>query len=446
MKSSVPAVDGRAPLSQYLRAEDEDGWTVFSSDDDRAEVELASKPERSPDLSVLKRIKNFISDEAKQEDAFFSNDVDDGAQNFRVDYPFYDSNLDEDDSVEASATSKKESVREVGIESSIENEPQDEPSATRESVESAPIVPQDSPREEKNQNSKGKRAASSRLQFAPVVLQAPKKQTTDAPSETISQSSEAFETTTVEATEIVGEALTESTPKEPSAEDSKDAEDMENEGGGAVNSEKSDANPHENIPAETTAEPCVEDGAEERVERESNATKTPLQTEETSNPQTFLVDFSETLAPALERQARGEKFEEPPLVQTPARRSKRVKKESKKLATSENEEANKARRETSEEESRSFPFVRSRCAGNARMAIFRRCVDLVSQRAKPAETSAPCEAEFERSSSQAFEPDAPVPWDDAFDYGESVAFVAAPCFSDLGVVASFATTCNSSTL
>jgi len=449
MKSPVPAVDDRAPLSQYLRAEDEDGWTVFSSDDDSAEVELTTKPERSPDLSVLKRIKNFLSDEAKQEDSFFSNDGDDGAQSFRVDYPFYDANLEEDDHDESSATSAKEPLRDVKGESSGEIESQAKPSATPESVESGSIVPQSPTREEESQKLKEKRAAKARLQFAPVVLQAPKTQPSD---EKPSRSSEPIETPTpIEEAAILCESPKESSTPESTVDAAKDVENAEKAVDSVENNEISETTSLENVREEASTEPCEE----ERFERESSASEEfqphPLrqieELEETTNPQTFVVDFSETLAPALERQARGEEFEEPPLVQIPARRSKRAKKESRRLETSENAEASKERSEKTEEESQAFSFDRSRYAPNVRMAIFRRCVDLVSERAKSSDVSATCETEFEPSNS-VLEPDAsdaPTSWNDAFDYGESVAFVAAPCFSDLGVVASFATTCCAST-
>lgn len=74
--------DARAPLSSYLRDEtltdSQEGWTVVSSDDE-------SDPVRTPNLSVLKQIKNFLNAKSGEPDVPF----DSSARRFRVDYPYY---------------------------------------------------------------------------------------------------------------------------------------------------------------------------------------------------------------------------------------------------------------------------------------------------------------------------------------------------------------------
>ena len=80
--------DKRAPLSSYLPYDSQedahDGWTIVSSENG---VDL---PARTPDLSVLKQIKNFLNNKSDESEASFDSSNFE-SQNFRVDYPFYDS-------------------------------------------------------------------------------------------------------------------------------------------------------------------------------------------------------------------------------------------------------------------------------------------------------------------------------------------------------------------
>ena len=74
--------EARAPLSSYLRddslADSQESWTIISSDDESA-------PKRTPNLSVLKQIKNFLNAKSGESDVPF----DSSSQRFRVDYPYY---------------------------------------------------------------------------------------------------------------------------------------------------------------------------------------------------------------------------------------------------------------------------------------------------------------------------------------------------------------------
>ncbi len=455
MKSLTAEVDKRAPLSQYLRAEDEDGWTVFSSDEENNEEkneektvsELASKPERNPDLSVLKRIKNFLCDEATQEGSFFSSDPDDCVQNYRVDYPFYDSLAEEDENVEElpqafdalEQGSKGEAIDNLKTESR-QNE-------TTEPVESMIVKPKEPTDDEANQTEAPSVNASS-LHFAPTVLQAPETQAPCASDDESSQRPKENETpvnaSSEEEIEVSSASLEASAKLEPQLVVSAEANDFveEREAPGVVEERDSlDATPCENAFEKKEETSCVE----ERVESSEDVRLESAEVQPAS--QTFVVDFSETLAPVLERRARGEEIEELPLVQTRAKRSKDVK----RTLTSESKTSDRRRVETTEERTEEAAFGRLRRAPDARLAIFRRCVDLVSQRVENADALAKDKREQEtlETPTPDFVSDAssvPAPWDALFDYGESVEFVAAPCFCDLGSGASFAATTFSSSV
>ena len=99
--------DAKAPLSSYLRRDDHsapsEGWTIFSSDDQ-------TEQSRTPNLSVLKQIKNFLNAKTDESNVSFDSNV----QNFRVDYPYYASESEQtspydDGRASHSATSDVES-------------------------------------------------------------------------------------------------------------------------------------------------------------------------------------------------------------------------------------------------------------------------------------------------------------------------------------------------
>jgi len=431
MKSSAPVVNKRAPLSQYLREGDVDGWTVFSSDDAQAGVESASKLERRPDLSVLKQIKNLLNDEATQDGSFFSNDFDDGAQNFRVDYPFYDSSSEDDVQIKVARGEVKTREQDSNEESDRAFEV--EQNVTKEPVESSLVKFPQTTNEIESKTTKDSEPDESSPTSEPDVSQTPEIQTPYALEEAPSPSSQEDETimkpTTEEDSKVAGDSLA----TVPTFE-LRDDDPLERK---FVLEERKTAF------CEKTLEESTSD---DQVESSSNDSKNVqiVVKEETTNPRPFVVDFSETLAPILELQAQGEEIEEPPLIQTSVRRSRRVKKESASLATSEGEETNPDPVEEQVDRAESVPRVRSRYASNARMAIFRRCVDLVSQSAKTTSFSAADKIDLE-TPSPTFESDASsalLPPDDGCVYGESVEFVAAPCFYDIGSVTSFATTAS----
>ncbi|MBR4832721.1 MAG: hypothetical protein IKU86_00100 [Thermoguttaceae bacterium] len=86
---SISSEAERRPLSQYMRVDeigDDGGWTIFDSGD----ASNVAKPRL--DLSVLKRIKNFLSeeDESACDGAFFGDETLVDSNEPRVDYPFYD--------------------------------------------------------------------------------------------------------------------------------------------------------------------------------------------------------------------------------------------------------------------------------------------------------------------------------------------------------------------
>lgn len=81
----------RRPLSQYMRVDeigDDVGWTIFDSGGDAT----PNAPKPRPDLSVLKRIKNFLTEDESsvEDDAFLGDETFVEADEVRVDYPFYD--------------------------------------------------------------------------------------------------------------------------------------------------------------------------------------------------------------------------------------------------------------------------------------------------------------------------------------------------------------------
>ena len=87
-KADLSANSGtRAPLSQYLQtdAEQEEGWTVVSSD------ESENRTERQTNVSVLKQIKRFLSEDASPESSFLSPEA--KSASYRVDYPYYDGEM-----------------------------------------------------------------------------------------------------------------------------------------------------------------------------------------------------------------------------------------------------------------------------------------------------------------------------------------------------------------
>ncbi len=446
MKSSTAEVDKRAPLSQYLRAEDEDGWTVFSSDEENNEEkkrpESASKPERNPDLSVLKRIKNFLCDEATQEGSFFSGDPDDCVQNYRVDYPFYDSLSEEDENVEE-LPQAFDALEQGSKSEAIDNQKtESRQNETTEPVESMIVKPKEPTDDEANQTEAPSVNASS-LHFAPTVLQAPETQAPCASDDESSQRPKENETpvnaSSEEEIEVSRGSLEASAELEPQLDVVTEANDVVEE------REVFDETPYESAFEKKEETSCVE----ERVESSEGVQSESAEVQPAS--QTFVVDFGETLTPVLERRARGEEIEELPLVQTRAKRSKDVKRTPKANAASESKTSDRRRVETTEDRTEEAAFGRLRRAPDARLAIFRRCVDLVSQRAENADAFATDKREQEtlETPTSDFVSDAssvPTPWDALFDYGESVEFVAAPCFCDLGSGASFAATTFSSSV
>ncbi|MGN1066039.1 MAG: hypothetical protein ACI4QC_11560 [Thermoguttaceae bacterium] len=77
----------RAPLSQYLQtdAEQEEGWTVVSSD------ESENRMERKTNVYVLKQIKRFLSEDVSPENSFISPEA--KSASYHVDYPYYDGEM-----------------------------------------------------------------------------------------------------------------------------------------------------------------------------------------------------------------------------------------------------------------------------------------------------------------------------------------------------------------
>lgn len=82
-----------APLSRFLQAnaDQDDGWTIASSDDRETTEDHCERPRN---LSVLKQLKRFLSDEAEPNNAFLSETNGFDSNNYRVDYPYYDGDPD----------------------------------------------------------------------------------------------------------------------------------------------------------------------------------------------------------------------------------------------------------------------------------------------------------------------------------------------------------------
>lgn len=105
-KADLSANSGtRAPLSQYLQtdAEQEEGWTVISSD------ESENRTERQTNVSVLKQIKRFLSEDASPESSFLSPEA--KSASYRVDYPYYDGEMNAEPDAQNSAVELKEQGR-----------------------------------------------------------------------------------------------------------------------------------------------------------------------------------------------------------------------------------------------------------------------------------------------------------------------------------------------
>lgn len=103
MREEVSA--SSAPLSQFLQTNQdsswqEDGWKIFSSDDDGTNITA-----RPSNLSALKQLKRFLADSPRQEDNNFLSENTGAADSnsYHVDYPFYDG--DRDDSNTSSTSS-----------------------------------------------------------------------------------------------------------------------------------------------------------------------------------------------------------------------------------------------------------------------------------------------------------------------------------------------------